>query len=129
MRDVRAATLLVATLCAAACRTTPSTPAVAVTTDTWAVVNNRQITRDDVDKAYRRTRDASQTLSDEEVLTAKLGLLNDMILQEVLLEKAAALKLDVTPAEIDAAYNDAKKNIADEPYTQELKQRNLTPAD
>jgi len=129
MRDIRAAALVAATLWAAACKSTPAAPAVAVTTDTWAVVNGKQITRDDVDKAYRRTSDASQTLSDDEVLTAKLGLLNDMILQEVLLEKAATFKLDATPAEIDAGYAEAKKNIADETYNQELKQRNLTPGD
>ena len=46
--------------------------------------------RNDVDKAYRRTRDTSQTLSDEETLTAKLTLLNDLIVQDILLAKAAA---------------------------------------
>jgi peptidyl-prolyl cis-trans isomerase SurA len=113
-----------------ACRSTPATPAAApVSADTWAVVDGKQITREDVDKAYRRTRDISQTLSDEEVLTTKLNLLNDLILQEVLLRKAAALKLEVPASDLDAAYNNAKKNLSDEAFQQELTKRSLTPAD
>jgi peptidyl-prolyl cis-trans isomerase SurA len=117
-------------LAAAACRTTPAAPSVKVTEKTWAVVDGKEITADDVDKAYRRARDTSQpTPSDEEVLTAKLGLLNDMIIQEILVAKAAALKLEVPTADLDAAYNDAKKNISDAAFQQELSRRNLSAAD
>jgi peptidyl-prolyl cis-trans isomerase SurA len=110
--------------------TSSSTPAAATASaDTWAVVNGHQITRDDVDKAYRRSSDPSQKLSEEETLTAKLGLLNDLIVQEILLAKAAALKLEVSQADLDTAYNNAKKNLSDEAYQQELTRRTLSPAD
>jgi peptidyl-prolyl cis-trans isomerase SurA len=109
-----------------ACHSTPATP---VSADTWAVVDGRQITRDDVDKAYRRTRDPSQTLSEEEVLAAKLSLLNDLIVQDILLAKAGALKLEVSQSELDTAYSNAKKNLADDAFQQELSRRSLTPAD
>jgi peptidyl-prolyl cis-trans isomerase SurA len=95
----------------------------------WAVVDGREITRDDVDKAYRRTRDLSQTLSDEEVLAAKLALLNDLIVQDILLAKANALKVELPAADLDTAYNNAKKNLPDDAYQQELKRRNLTADD
>src|SRR4249920_3459566 len=72
----------------AACRPAPPAPAPTPSIDTWAMVDGRQITRADVDQAYRRVRDASQTLSDDEALTAKLNLLNDLILQDILLAKA-----------------------------------------
>jgi peptidyl-prolyl cis-trans isomerase SurA len=112
------------------CRSTgPPTPAANVTADTWAVVDGRQIMRDDVEKAYRRTRDLSQTLSDEEVLTAKLALLNDLVLQDILLAKAAALKIEVPSTDLDTAYANAKKNLGDDAYQQELTRRNLTVAD
>ncbi len=81
---------LAASCATTACRSTPATPAATVSADTWAVVDGQTITREDVDKAYRRARDASQTLSDEETLTAKLSLLNDLIVQQILLEKARA---------------------------------------
>ncbi len=79
-----------------ACQSKPAAPAsaAAVSNDTWATVDGRQITRDAVEKAYRRTRDASQTLSEEEILAGKLSLLNDLIVQDILVAKAAALKLE-----------------------------------
>jgi peptidyl-prolyl cis-trans isomerase SurA len=100
-----------------------------VSADTWAVVDGRQITRSDVDNAYRRSRDMSQTLSDEETLTAKLAILNDLILQDILIAKAAALKVDVPAADLDTAYANARKNLGDDAYQQELTRRSLTVAD
>ena len=114
---------------ATACRSTPATPAATVSADTWAVVDGKEITRETVDKAYRRTRDTSQTLSEEERSTAKLSLLNDLIVQEILLAKAATLKLELPRRELDTAYANAKKNIPDEAFQQELTRRNLTAAD
>ena len=114
-----------------ACQSKPPAPAsaAAVSNDTWATVDGRQITREDVEKAYRRSRDASQTLSEEEVLAGKLSLLNDLIVQDILVAKAGALKLEVPQNELDTAYENAKKNVPDETYKQELTKRNLTAAD
>jgi peptidyl-prolyl cis-trans isomerase SurA len=71
----------------------------------------------------------SQTPSEEEIMTAKLSLLNDLILQDILLAKARVLKIEVTPAELDTAYADAKKNMTDDAFQQELTRRSLTPAE
>ena len=113
----------------AACRPAPATPPATASVDTWAVVDGRQITRADVDQAYRRTRDASQTPSEEEILTAKLSLLNDLILQDILLAKARALHIEVAQSDLDTAYAEARKNMPDEAFQQELTRRSLTPAD
>jgi peptidyl-prolyl cis-trans isomerase SurA len=120
---------LVAASFAAACRSTPAPPATTVSADTWAVVDGREITRDAVEKAYRRARNTSQTLSDEEVLMAKLSLLNDLILQDILLAKAGELKVDVPAGDLDTAYAEARKNIPDEAFQKELTERGLTAAD
>jgi peptidyl-prolyl cis-trans isomerase SurA len=120
------AALLATTL--AACRSTPPAPAP-VSADTWAQVNGRDITRQEVDKAFERNRDASQPLSDEEALTTKLALLDDMITQELLIAQAAELQIQVPDSEIDTAYNDAKKNVPDQQFQEELSKRNLTPGD
>jgi peptidyl-prolyl cis-trans isomerase SurA len=127
-RHLVAVTLLTASCAAAACQSTPATPA-AVSADTWAVVDGRAITRDDVEKAYRRAGDTTQALSNEETLTAKLTLLNDMIVQEILIAKAGELKIDVPDSELDTAYEEARKSITGEAFQQELARRNLTPAD
>src|SRR4030095_1665152 len=122
--------LLLAACLAAACRSTASpTAAKPVSADTWAVVNGQEITRDHVEKAYRRTSDPSQSPSAEEVLTAKLSILNDLVVQDLLLAKARELKIELPETELDTAYNDAKKNTPDEALQQELTRRNLTPAD
>jgi peptidyl-prolyl cis-trans isomerase SurA len=120
---------------AAACKQAPTvlapgkSAAPAVTPDTMAIVDGRKITQDDVDKAYRRSRDEAQTLSDEETQTAKLALLNDLIVQDLLIAKAATLKIEVPAADLDTAYNNAKKNIPDEAFQQELTRRKLTAED
>jgi parvulin-like peptidyl-prolyl isomerase len=108
-----------------ACRSAPATPAPEVPAETWAVVNGHPITREDVEKAFRRTTDP-QGMSEDEVLTGKLNLLNELIIQEVLVAKAATLKIEVPAAELDAAYAEARKNIADEEFQKELTRRSLT---
>jgi len=113
-----------------ACRSTQSAPAAKpVTADTWAVVDGREITREEVDKAFKRVRDSSQPMSSEEELTAKLNLLNDLIVQDILLAKANALKITVPDADLDTAFNNAKKNIPDDAFQQELTRRGTTAAE
>jgi peptidyl-prolyl cis-trans isomerase SurA len=109
-----------------ACRSTPSVPEKAVSADAWATVNGREISRTDVEKAYRRVVDPRQTASEEEKLTAQLNLLNDLIGQEILLAKAGTLKIEASEKEIDEAYANARKNIPDEAFQQELTRRGLT---
>lgn len=112
-----------------ACRSTPSAPK-AVSADTWAVVDGHEIHRDEVEKAYRRTaQQVSPAPSDEEALTAKLGILNDLIVQDLLFTKARELKIELPDSELDAAYADAKKDVPDDAFQQEMTRRNLTAAD
>jgi peptidyl-prolyl cis-trans isomerase SurA len=114
----------------AACRATPAAPPTPTVSDSvLAVIDGRQLTRDDVEKAYRRSRDTSQTLSEEEVLAAKLSLLNDLILQDILIAKARELKVEVPNSELDTAYGEARKSITEEAYQQELTKRGLTAED
>lgn len=116
---------------AGACRsnTTPGGAARASSPNTWAVVDGRDITRDAVEKAFRQAAAAEQQRSDEEALAAKLQLLNEMILEEMLVDKARELKIEVSDTEVDTAYAEAKKNITDDQFQKELATRNLTPAD
>jgi peptidyl-prolyl cis-trans isomerase SurA len=120
---------VLAVACFASCRSKQAGAPAAVTADTWAVVDGRQITRDDVEKAFRRAQNTSQALSDEESLAAKLTLLDELILQEILLTRAQQLKIEMPDSEVDTAYADAKKNMADDAFQQELTRRQLTAAD
>lgn len=115
---------------AAACGSKSGAGAAAAPSATaWAIVDGREISADDVEKAYRRMAQGQPPASDEEVLGAKLGVLNELIVQDILLAKAKALKVEVTDAEVDAAFNEGKKSIPDDAFQQELAKRNLTAAD
>lgn len=117
-------TLLALGFAGTGCRSRPAAPP---SPDTWAVVDGRPITRDEVDRAFRRAQDPAQTLSAEEALTLKLNLLNEIIVQDILVAKARELKIEIPAGELDTAYAEAKKNMTEEAFQQELKKRNLTP--
>jgi peptidyl-prolyl cis-trans isomerase SurA len=112
-----------------ACRSAPAEPTITVTDATYAVVNGRQLTRDDVDRAFQRAQPSSQVLSEEETLTAKLNVLDNLIIEDLLLAKARELKLEVPETEIDEAYNATKRNLTDAELQEELTRRKITVAD
>src|SRR5215831_15154329 len=84
----------------AGCRATPSAPP-APSADVWAVVDGRELRKEDVEKAYRRLVDTSGAPSEDEAMTAKLNLLDEMITQDLVLAKAKALGVEPTAAEVD----------------------------
>jgi peptidyl-prolyl cis-trans isomerase SurA len=114
---------------AAACGGNSGGPSGPPSADTWATVDGRTITRDQVEKAFRRGQDPAAPLSPEEAMTAKLSIVNEMILQDILLAKAQALKIEVPQSELDSAYAERKKNLSDANFEEELKKRNLTADD
>jgi peptidyl-prolyl cis-trans isomerase SurA len=92
-------------------------------------VNGHEITGSDVDKAHRRNDQSTQPMAEDETFAAKLNVLDDLIGQDLLLAKARELKIDVPESELDKAYAEARKNIPDEAFNQELARRSLTAAD
>ena len=120
---------LFAAFALAGCGRQPGSSTQTAPADTWATVDGRAITRDQVEKAFLRSQDPNATLSPEEAMTVKLSLLNEMILQDILLEKARALKIEVPDSELDSAFNERKKNLSDEQFQSELKKRNLSAED
>lgn len=113
---------------AGACNAKPGS-GPAPSADAWAVVDGREIKRDDVEKAYRRAMQAQGAPSEEEALNAKLNLLNEMIVQDILIAKAGSLKIEVPEAELNTAYDAGKKDVPPEQFQQELTRRQITEAD
>src|SRR5262245_35307126 len=115
----------------AACGANSPASSPAPSAGAWAVVNGKEISKDEVEKAYRRNAPApnQQQPTEEEAYTAKLNLLNEIIVQELLMAKAAELKIEVTEAELNKAFDEAKKDIPPSAFEAELKARNLTVAD
>jgi peptidyl-prolyl cis-trans isomerase SurA len=127
----RALLTLLALLAAGACGSQPSAPPAPppLSPDVWAVVDGREIRREEVEKAYRRNVPAGQTMSEDEALTARLDLLDQMITEDILLAAARDLKIELPDSEVDAAFKSGRQNIPDDAFTKELAARNLTETD
>ncbi|MEO8681919.1 MAG: peptidylprolyl isomerase [Vicinamibacterales bacterium] len=126
----RSFTLIGAILCAGlagACGSKPS-PAAAPGPDVWATVDGRPIRQADVEKAYKQLAPTAAP-SAEEAQAAKLNILNELIIQDLLIAKAKPLAVDVTDTEVETAFTDRKKNMTEDAFQKELTQRNLTAGD
>ena len=109
-------------------RTGQASPS-AVSPDVWAVVDGREIRREEIEKAYRRTVQPNPAVSEEEALTAKLTLLDQAIIEDIILARARELKIELPERDLDGAFNDQKKGIDEDAFNKELATRNLTAAD
>ncbi len=98
--------------------------------DTWAVVNGTPITRSDVDKYYRsRLNPESQSPSQDEGLSLKLSILDELINNEILLERAAKLNLTATDAEVEEKFTESKSPYTEEEFQKKLKDNGITAGD
>jgi len=122
-RHVVLGALLCASLAGACNRTTQPANLPATT---WAVVDGQDITKDEVEKAFRANVDPATLVTDEAILTTKLGLVDDMITQHLLETKATAEKVGPTDAEVDKALAERKGNTTDAQFELQLSQRALT---
>ena len=89
--------------------------------DVWATVNGKEISRAEVEK-YFRTRVNAQgpAPSQEEALSLKLSILDELMNNEILLERATKLNLVASDAEVEDKFTESKS-----PYTEEEFQRKL----
>jgi peptidyl-prolyl cis-trans isomerase SurA len=93
--------------------------------DVWAVVNGKEIKRDEVDKYYRtRVNPEGQEPSQEEALSLKLNVLDELINNEILIERAKKLNLEASDGEVEDKFTELKS-----PYTEDEFQRRLREQD
>ncbi len=98
--------------------------------DVWAVVDGREIRRDEVERVYRASlQDAAAVPTPEESLNTKLGIVEELISQDLLVARAAAAGLEPTPAEIDAAFAERKRGMSDSDFQKRMSERSLTMDD
>src|SRR5258707_145798 len=89
--------------------------------DVWAVVNGKEVKRDEVEKYYRtRVNPEGQEPSQEEALSLKLNVLEELINNEILLERAKKLNLEASDGEVEDKFTELKS-----PYTEDEFQRQL----
>ena len=96
----------------------------------WAVVNGKEIHRDEVEK-YFRTRVSAEgpAPSQEEALSLKLNILDELINNEILLERASKLNLIASDAEVEDKFTESKSPYTEEEFQKKLKDSGLTVED
>jgi peptidyl-prolyl cis-trans isomerase SurA len=95
--------------------------------DVWAVVNGKEIKRDEVDKYYRtRVNPEGQEPSLEESLSQKLNVLDELINNEILLEKAKKLNLEASDGEVEDKFTELKSPYTEDEFQRRLKDQAMT---
>ena len=98
--------------------------------DVWAVVNGKEIKREEVDKYYRtRVNPEGQEPSAEESLSQKLNVLDELINNEILLEKAKKLNLEASDGEVEDKFTELKSPYTEDEFQRRLKDQAMTVED
>lgn len=96
----------------------------------WASVNGKEIRRDEVDKYYRtRVNPEGQEPSQEEILTLKLNVLDELINNEILLQRAKKLNMEATDGEVEDKFTEMKSPYTEDEFQRKLKEGGLTVDD
>lgn len=98
--------------------------------NTWAIVDGTPITRVDVDKYYRtQLNPDAPAPSQDEALSLRLNVLDELINNRILLEKAKALGLQAADGEVEDKFTEFKSPYTEEEFQRQLKARDYTVDD
>jgi peptidyl-prolyl cis-trans isomerase SurA len=96
----------------------------------WAIVNGKEIKRDDVEKYYRtRVNPEGQEPSQEEALSLKLNVLDELINNEILLERAKKLSSEASDGEVEDKFTELKSPFTEDEFQRQLKERGVSVDD
>jgi peptidyl-prolyl cis-trans isomerase SurA len=98
--------------------------------DVWAVVNGTEIRRDDVEKYYRsQVNPEAQKPTQEDSLSLKLNVVEQLINNEILLERAKKLNLQASDGEVEDKFTEVKSPFTEEEFQRQLKARGMSVDD
>jgi peptidyl-prolyl cis-trans isomerase SurA len=98
--------------------------------DVWAVVNGKQITRQEVDKYFSsKINPEGREPSQEEALSLKLNIIDELVNNEILLERAKKLGLEAADGEVEDKFTEFKSPFTEEEFQRQLKERKVTVDD
>jgi len=98
--------------------------------DVWAVVDGKEITRSEVEKNFRsRVNAEAPEPSQEEALSLKLSILDELINSEILLERANKMNLIASDAEVEDKFTESKSPFTEEEFQRKLKETGLAVND
>ncbi len=94
-----------------------------------ATVNGKAIQKADVDKLYTAqlaNNAQQQTPSADQAASLRLNILHELIVEEIVQQRAAKQNLVATDAEVDAKLNEMKAPYTEDQFQAKLKASNLT---
>src|SRR6202035_5027111 len=98
--------------------------------DVWATVNGKEIKRNDVEKYYRtRVNPEGPPPSQEEALSLKLNVLDELINNEILIERAKKLNLEASDGEVEDKFTELKSPYTEDEFQKQLKERGVSVDD
>jgi peptidyl-prolyl cis-trans isomerase SurA len=125
MKPLFASVLLACLLVTASCGSDSSASANVV-----ARVNGKDITASQLDKQVQiQLNGQEQPASPEELQDLKLQVLNRLINDQILLERAGAANLSASDAEVDVKFNEFKSQYTEEKFQELLKQQKMSVED
>ena len=96
----------------------------------WAVVNGMNITRAEVDKYYRTQLNAdSPEPAQDEALSLKLNILDELINNQILLQRAKRTGLEAADGEVEDKFTESKSPYTEDEFQRQLKARGYTVDD
>ncbi len=98
--------------------------------DVWAVVNGKEILRQDVEKIFRsRVNADAPSPSQEEALSLQLSILDELVNSEILLQRANKMNLVASDAEVEDKFTESKSPYTEEEFQKKLKETGLSVDD
>ncbi len=99
--------------------------------EVWAVVNGKEIARAEVEKYYRSRglQQGGEAPSNEEALSLKLNILEELINTEILFARASKLGLVATDGEVEDKFTELKSPYIEEEFQRRLKEQGTTVED
>ena len=94
--------------------------------DVMARVNGRKILRPEVEKYYRTQTEKQPPSSNEQAQALRLGILRELIENEILAQRAEKLGLLATDEEVDSKLSEIRAPFTKEEFDTRLKERGIT---
>jgi peptidyl-prolyl cis-trans isomerase SurA len=121
-----AAALLLSAFSLAGCRQNAAPPGA----DVWAVVNGEQVHRAEAEKYYKsRLNPQAPTPSQEEALSLTLNVLDELINNDILIQRARKLGVEATDGEVEDKFTEFKTPYTEDEFQRQLKDRGVTTND
>jgi peptidyl-prolyl cis-trans isomerase SurA len=96
----------------------------------WATVNDQPITREDTEKYYRaRLTGQAAPPSQDEALSLMLSVLDELINNEVLVQRARQTGVEATDGEVEDKFTEAKSPYTEDAFQRQLKDSGMTVDD